>query len=797
LNQVKQPLQPGREQQIELEQWCSAIGASRALADGWEKGAGNCLADKLVAIYLKKVRELYHRSKTRPGRQAHVWDMMHSDKAVDHVAVESLCFVFSNLRDDWTYQKLALTLGKRAEYVLWLTHPSWGKKLHLRGLKLASNNDLGMTKILDRLKSAGFRKAASYRKLQGVERAALGGFFVECIAMSTKMIEIYMKKGPKKMMRMVTPSSLYWDFQSRWKESLKLYRTIRLPMLIEPKPWTDIDDGGYLTQQLEVSNVGWERWPEVSKQMLPCVLNTVNTLQSVPHVLDHGQADFERLLWESGHALGGLPSKNRLLKPNWKDKKEQGVSASDYWKAVWQWKADARRNHARIGFVHGAISYSRLINADQLHWVWFLDHRGRCYARGGQLNPQGPDHMRSLIRFKDESPLKGNEAAFAWSLGEAYGLQADWDVRKNYLLTMSHILHRIGEDPMEHLAYLDGAKEPFRFVQLCRDWHGFIKDPGYTSGTIHWLDQTCSGWGHVACLTGDGVLARFTNVTGTRKSDLYAGLGKLIMTYVKWMANNPDHPDLVERQVKCARWWVEHDPSRSFWKMTLMPVIYGQTYMSLDQKVSLYLRDEVKDFLTSKGLRVVDLSMTICQAINKSVKEALPNNAELAQWLAHTSSLQIDAGIRPCWFTPNGLAVESFVMETKQDSMGLDLAGRSISFNLSEPIPGKFNKARTARKLVPDFVHSQDAAFMQRFVSHWTTYKRPISTVHDCFGTNLGAVSMMRQELCDQWARFYSVDHLARHQAMVASTTGMEVKPPPSLGTLKRNDIGTNPFLFT
>jgi DNA-directed RNA polymerase len=90
-----------------------------------------------------------------------------------------------------------------------------------------------------------------------------------------------------------------------------------------------------------------------------------------------------------------------------------------------------------------------------------------------------------------------------------------------------------------------------------------------------------------------------------------------------------------------------------------------------------------------------------------------------------------------------------------------------------------------------------DAAFLQRFVAHWEAYQHPIATVHDCFGTTLEHVGTMRQELCDQWHRFYSVDWLTRHQGMVEAVLGQEVEAPPIVGTLDRGEIGENPYLFT
>jgi DNA-directed RNA polymerase len=788
---VNQPAYDTYQAQVELERWSSNVGASRALRQGWEKGAGNQLVDRLVSLYLKEVRAIYEKSKHMPGRQQHIWDMMHGKDAVDHVAIESLIYVFGNMQDEVKYNSLALALGRRAEYVLWLTHPHWRGSRHLEGLKLASGNDLGMSKIMSRLRDAGFKQAASYRQLRGVERAALGSFFIEVIAASTGMIEVSLAKSRTRRWKVVNATDEYWKFQARWKEALALHSTVRVPMISPPRPWSTFDDGGYYTSRTNLSTVPWERWPETSKALQPSVLGSINLLQSIPHQFDHAQMQFEQALWKAGHALGKLPSQSRLPRPVDQEYKRRGLGPRAYWQAEWAWKADRRRNAARIGFVHGTIAYERIEGATQIWWPWHMDHRGRLYARGGHLNPQASDHHRSLIQFAEQSPVAGNEAQFAWSLGEAHGLQPDWGARKNYLLKMSHIISRIGEEPLAHLSYISAAKEPFRFVQLCRDWHGFIKDPSYTSGTIHWLDQTCSGWGHVACLIGDDALARFTNVTGGHRADLYAGLGRLIKSRIKWRSEHEEE----ERKSKCLRWLAGHEFPRSLWKTALMPVIYGQSFETLRGKIAVYLRDEVEDFLTEEGLRIIDLAYVMASTINEVIKEALPHAGDLSRWLSQVAAIQIEAGQRPYWFTPNGLAVESFVTETSHQTLTMNLAGRRVFISMNEAT-NKVNKAKTSRKLVPDFVHSQDAAFLQRFVNHWGTYKHPISCVHDCFGTTLGNAATMRRELNDQWARFYSVDYLERHRLMVAEVTGRAVPAAPMVGTLDRQAVGENPFLF-
>jgi DNA-directed RNA polymerase len=793
-NAVKEPENGPNQAQKSLENWCRNVGADQALAPGWEKGAAGCLGQKLAEILLKKVKEIYAKSRHSPGRQHHVWDLIHSEKAAEHVALESLLYVLGNMDEERSFNQLATVIGKRAEYVLWLTHPSWGRSQHLKGLRLASNNDLGMDLMLKRLRDRGFRKAAAYRPLTHVERAALGAVFIECIEMSTRMIETYIEVRPMRKRRMVRYTSTYWDFLGRWKDGLKVFRPLFMPMVTEPRPWTGHNDGGYLTIDTTVSTVNWARWPEVSRKMHDCVLGSINLLQSQRHQLDHGQMALAHAVWNLGHGIGSLPPRDRLKQPDDNWYREQGLGPSAYWKAVWQWKSDRRRDSARSRFVNAVIAYGRIQEADTLHWVWNMDHRGRLYSKAAQINMQGPDHLRTLIQFKERSPIKGHEAQFAWSVGDAYGIEPDWDKRKRFLKEASGLIGLIGGDPLAHMGHWAEAKESWRFVQLCRDWHGYLKDPGYTSGTMHWFDQTCSGWGHVACLTGDALLAQYTNVTGSMPADLYMGLGRLIESRIKSASEQP-HDN--ERDLKCLLWWREHQIPRSLWKKALMPVIYGRSYRSLADVISLYLRDEISDFITDQGLRIIDLARCLATVTNNVTKEALPHVRGLAKWLAQISNMQIDAGQRPYWFTPNGMAVECYQSETHVDTIDLQLARRTITVALRDNTGGKPDKRRTARKLVPDYIHSMDGAYLQRFVSHWGTYQHPISTVHDCFGTTLEHAATLRKELHDQWHRFYSVDYLSRHQGMVQMVLGVDVPAPPLVGTLDRSKVGENVALFS
>lgn len=788
-NAVKHPADEQPREQVELESWQREAGRDRALRGKWEKGATNTLSQRLAIFYVDQVIKQWEKAREMPGRNAHIWALMPGRKAVEHVALESLCYVLGSNDGPRPFNQLAVSLGQRAEYVLFLLHPRWRRSYHLEGLRLASNCDLGMRWVVNRLRQHG---GDEYRPLSHAERAALGALFLEIMAMATKMIEINtVVVARNRKARMVSFTTLYWSFLDRWKDAAGMFRPIHMPMVSGPRPWTGFADGGYMTIRTGLSTVDWERWPELSKRAKPCVVGSVNYLQDQAFQVDHAQLSLLENVWHLGHEIGSLPTQRRAEPPS----EEKGNP--DYWPQLFAFKASQRRDVDRTRMVHAFVSLRRLELADRLHWVHFMDHRGRVYPRGSQLNVQGPDHIRSLISFDEQSPVKGHERQFAWSFGEALGSPPDEAERVRYLETMSTVVGQVGSEPLSNLGFWINAKSPWRLIQLCRDWHEYLQDPGYTSGTIHWRDQTCSGWGHVACLTGDAQLARFTNVVGSNPADLYTGLGRVVDARIRWLNENLTEDDKRPSELRCLAWWRKHQIPRSLWKKALMPVIYGRSYQSLSDGIKEYLRDEVQDFLADDNLRIVELANVLATAINDVVNEAVPHARDLARWLGVIAGMQIDAGKRPYWFTPNGLAVESWCSETERRSVRLDLARTTINVCVRDATGQKPDKARSSRKLVPDYIHSMDAAFLQRFVAHWQAFNHPIATVHDCFGTTLQHVGTMRQELNDQWHRFYSTDWLTRHQGMAEMVLGREVPAPPIVGTLDRSQIGENPFLFT
>ena len=126
-----------------------------------------------------------------------MWGLMENERAVLQVAAESLVHVISHSMDGRKRNSIAVEVGKRAEFVLWLNHPMWRGSLHLKGLRLANGRTLDMSLMRKRLIDKGFKKAALYQPLSREERLKLGTMFVEVVAQTTGLMTFEVEESSR------------------------------------------------------------------------------------------------------------------------------------------------------------------------------------------------------------------------------------------------------------------------------------------------------------------------------------------------------------------------------------------------------------------------------------------------------------------------------------------------------------------------------------------------------------------------------------------------------------------------
>ena len=785
---------PDKNVQRSIERWQTGVGKDRQLSRDWMKGADGFLSHASATEYLVRVLDLYDRSKKSPTAYGAMWGLMQDKRAVAQVAAETLIHVISHNLDGRKRNSIAAEIGKRAEFVLWLCHPMWRGSLHLKGLRLANGRALDMSLLKKRLIDSGFEKAKLYKPLTKTERLKLGTLFLEIASTVTGLFTFEVEAQARNRKALVCRmTSHYWEFLRNWQRNLALFRPVMVPMVIPPLPWKGIDDGGYLTLGTTSSTVPWERFPVQIKHAKPCVLGSINYLQGVAFTWNHWIFELQQEIWDLGHEIGSLPCRERMERPSdaWyrQQAAEKGTQQSSaYWTAFWKFKADQRKNTRRQHFINSLVTYQRMKDFERIWFVWFSDNRGRKYQRGAQINYQGADVNRAQLMFDRPCPVYGHEEELMWAIRDAAGVEKDTDSRYLYCGLNLEMLTRIGTDPLDCIGAWENTKEPWRFVALCHELANYKADDEYQTRMVFQLDQSCSGYGHVACLLRDQELAWATNCIGHEYRDLY---GK-VLDNVEFRMGEIFQD---EKEIRCKDWWVDHGIPRKLIKSCVMPLIYGQSTQTRHDLISVYCRDIIGHFLTEDGLRVVDLANYLNRRIQLAIKSELPGVLDLYKWLRKAAKVCVDHGLPPSWLTPNGWTVMSYGMEVNNHEMFLELSGRRLRVNCGVD-DGPISHQKCYNRVVADFVHSQDAAFLERFIWHWKTFDYPIVAVHDCLGTSLDKVNLLNKELCDQFSRFYSVDYLAMVKQQVEKRTNAKLPAIPYRNTLNTQKIGQNPFLF-
>src|SRR5713226_5488441 len=91
-------------------------------------------------------------------------------------------------------------------------------------------------------------------------------------------------------------------------EALDLFSPIYVPMIVEPRPWTSLSEGGYLTIPMDLykRQTGKRAQQRLEKADLSAVYAAVNAMQNTPYRINQKIYQFQRDAWAAGLAFFGL-----------------------------------------------------------------------------------------------------------------------------------------------------------------------------------------------------------------------------------------------------------------------------------------------------------------------------------------------------------------------------------------------------------------------------------------------------------------------------------------------------------
>ena len=545
----------------------------------------------------------------------------------------------------------------------------------------------------------------------------------------------------------------------------ELFSPLAKPMLIPPRNWHPLQDGGYYLNDLT-------RCHQLIRRSDPTLIQGeityefINKIQKVSYKLNPFIVKVAKELEERGISVGKFrPVLQHTIPP-----KPPEESSDEVWR---RWKTEAKiahelqkaevRKSCRTRMTMEAV---REFEGKDYFIPWSFDYRGRAYPIPNLLTPQDTDFGKSLILFS--KGVKITKKGMDWikfQLATTYGLdKATMQDRLEWVEKAENreLVHRVWSDPIGNIADWENADEPWLFLAACNEWYELHYEHRFHTHLPVAVDATCSGLQILAGLSKDASTARMVNVIGSEKpQDAYATIASHSMDAI---------PDRLKPH------W-----DRKVTKRCVMTIPYNAKPFSNRS----YIRDAFKE----KGVDVSKEELTQCvTAVRAAMNVVVPGAMNVMKWIETEIARAIKAGAGEIrWVTPSGFIVKQRLMKTAKSTIESQLMGRvKISISGAETgVDLKHHKNATA----PNLIHSLDASLLHIAM---TDVDFPIALIHDsvlCRATDMCTLSTL--------VRKTYMSLFAEHEPLTdfALAIGAE-EQPPIIGDLKPEAVIDSQYFF-
>ena len=503
--------------------------------------------------------------------------------------------------------------------------------------------------------------------------------------------------------------------------------------------------------------------------------------------------DRARVLMEPPTKAGerrGLVSRRRDLEPS-----VMTVDAIEYLQQnIYQINQKVWEKMLKVGDCPGFLQAEvervfehRLPEAPLFYCDWMLDWRTRMYVNAyGTLNFQGDHFNRGLVRWGKAYKIGDNFHAFASVLLDEYGV-----TKENYKDIIENFVAYRKENDMDYKV-LDAA---FAMEE--------VLETGETSYIIQ-QDATCSGFQHIACLTGDEALAEVVNVLASKeaRSDLYMAVVDAFMAeggywaeYLSRINRKLIRKDLAKDTVMLSGYgstaepialkflgydgkakYVNEDgemtPCEHNYDLVKKAVDQGQKVVFLPKSI---LREAFKGLTPEQ---MMDLSLDLAVTFQATLFKKYPAIKGFIDMLKeHAKSFYKE--FKKCveWVNPVGTKIYDLPWKVddrgETETISYTKEGKKYRVNI---LKLRHNNKKSG--FPPCFIHSFDAALVIHIILQAKKAGIPVAPIHDSLGTSVEHMHMMPKFYGRGMADIYNdKDHLKDQFGMKLKQDSFTIDP--------------------
>lgn len=641
---------------------------------------------------------------------------------------------------------------------------------------------------------------------------ALIDLFVEYTGLASRSMKI-MPGLKTKAVLTFNPDVIRWLRAADTR--LEVLFPIRWPMVETPRPWTNMENGGYPKElkgrrKLVMGFLPDYMEPVWNKPMKP-VYEAINNIQNTGWRINTKVLAVMETLWRQtdNHSLF---ADTRILPVPPKLSKEDYEALSPASQRELREKIDvviasnasaSTRTYAMVALLRAAHMFRQV---PHLYFPHELCFRGRIYPATQDLTPQGFDAAKGVLEF-DTGKALGEEGA-GWLAVHGAGCYGKdnltLDDRVLWVEYNTRDIIASATDPYQHSFWLK-ANKPWQFLAFCYEWKSYLEDgDSYISHLPVGQDGTCNGLQHLAAMIRDEEGGYVVNlIPSDSKKDAYSTIKDEARRINRTQTEGEDYPQ------RAARFIAENDIiDRDMVKRPTMTMVYGVTAYGMEEQIREKLTKKAASGAISPPEWDLDLRIIKIQ-LTKVVREALASKVSgayrLMEFLNQCAKIANEAEIPVEWEIPQtGFKVSQFYpkFKRKQIRTALPTGGEFRAWLRTPGEDKKLDTRKCVSSITPNWTHSFDAAHLMLSVNlaakHGVTH---FHMVHDQYGTHAADVGVMSACLRQTFVELYSKDHLQQLRDNLESRLPVyladKLPPVPEKGILNLEDVLKSDYFFS
>ena len=698
-----------------------------------------------------------------------------------------------NIVDEASLEKFISEASVKGESdTIWLTGDKLRKSIY-DGLDKRVRESYKRAYIVNRMRQEGI----SNIKIGKDNMMALGTELLNAVITGSDYFEIATNGDYNVLVPTEWLSKTWQDNLNR----LVKYAHQFVPMVIEPKEWKSLYDGGYygalspFAQFIRIDKFYSSKFltdykRRLNRTDLSYVFNAVNKMQATAWKINRKVLDVALEIVSKGGHMAGIVSTEPLITKG--SQKLPDTATDEEIKAhkkvlASKFKAETSRKSKALRTIMTLSTAKKYADYDEIYFPWNIDYRGRCYPITTSLSPQGDDLQKALLAFTNPAPCESDddEKWLAIMLANHAGYdkipfedRVEW-VHKNCIN-----IHKTVYDPLGFTWWAD-MDSPFEFLATCYEWVAMEDYKKANNNSIIGFkcsipiafDGTCSGLQHFSGLLRDEVGGDAVNLTDNETvHDIYGivaeKVNKVLLNDV--VNGTPDHHVLDKEDKQklkigtknLSQAWVTFNRdkfgqdgiTRKVCKRSVMTLAYGSGRYGFKENLKHDIvlpysneHPETTPFKDHTTQACIYMASLIWDAVKTTVIKAV----EGMSYLQALSKLITAKGGVVSWQTPNGLVVQQNYIVEQTKTYQTRISGHKIRFYYKEQT-GDVDTRKQRNGIAPNFIHSMDATHLQRVVTEGA--KNGITNfamIHDDFGTDLAHAKQLFSLIRTEYVKLY------------------------------------------